>query len=167
MSLEILVLLALFTLLPIIEQAWRKHREARERARRRALGLPPIPPPVPVPHPLPPPIPRVPPGHAPLPANRGAFDDDEEDAPVIVRPAPRSRPKPIRPAVTRSPVVPRVAAHVRTVDPRTRRQRAHLRGVARDRGAVRRGVVLMTVLGPCRANAPYDTPAVGGNARDQ
>ena len=167
MSLEVLVLLALFTLLPIIEQAWRKHREARERARRRALGLPPVPPPVPVPHQMPPPIPRVPPGHAPLPANRDAFDDDEEDAPVLVRPTPRPRPKPIRPTVPRSPVVPRVTAQVRTLDPRTRHQRAYLRGIARDGAAVRRGIVLMTVLGPCRANAPYDTPAVGRTAQDQ
>ena len=146
MSLEFLVLLALFTLLPIIEQAWRKHRDARERAKRRAQGLPPVPPP------LPPPIPRVPPGHAPLPTRTEALDEDDEVA-VVVRPTPRPRPT--------------AAAPPRTLAPPARRQRPRLRDFARDPDAVRRGIVLMTVLGPCRANAPYDIPAVGRTAPDQ
>jgi hypothetical protein len=62
---------------------------------------------------------------------------------------------------------PLVTTLRRAAEPPARRQGTHLRGLVRGRNAVRRGVVLMTVLGPCRANAPYDVPAVGQEPRDR
>jgi hypothetical protein len=141
MSIEFVILLALFTLLPIIEQWWRRHRETRERARRRASGRPAPP----VPPPLPPPFPRVPPGHAPLPADSDRADEADEALEVILpRPVPSTRPRPLPPA----PAAARRA-------PRSAPLRVQLR---RDPHAVRRGVALMAVLGPCRAEAPYRWP---------
>ncbi len=162
MSLELLILLALFTLLPIIEQAWRKHREARERARRRALGLPPVPPP------LPPPIPRIPPGHAPLPTRTDAFDEDDESDVEVLRHTPQPRPVPIPIQVVPRPAAAPLKMPVRrAVAPLARRRAVPLREIMRDPGAVRRGIVLMTVLGPCRANAPYDVSPVGQTTGDR
>lgn len=136
MSFEFLILLALFTLLPLIEQWWRRYRETRERARRRT-SAPPAPP-------LPPPFPRVPPGHVPLPARVGRPDEAEDALEVLVtRPVPGAGP--------RSPRAPTATGRVR------RRAPVH-RYLRRDPHAVRRGVVLMTVLGPCRAESPYRSP---------
>jgi hypothetical protein len=141
MSVEFVILLALFTLLPIIEQWWRRYRETRERARRRASGrpAPPLPPPLPRPYP------RVPPGHARLPAEgEGAQEADETIEVILPRPAPSARPRRVLPA-------PSAVRRARRGEP----LRVQLR---RDPHAVRRGVALMAVLGPCRAEAPYRWP---------
>jgi len=149
MAIETIILLALFTLVPLMEQWWRTRRERRERARRRAQGLPPTPPSVP----LPPPIPRVPPGHVPLPTRaRDGDDDDEEDedeAPVVV-----IRRPPARLPVRLRPLSADAARRAEVALPVSRQRRRRYRFMGRE--AERHAIVAMAVFGPCRANEPYE-----------
>jgi hypothetical protein len=194
MSSELLILLAFFTLLPILEQVLRKIRERREQERRRAQGLPPVDPaPRRVPQQAPArrapaPAPgeqRVPPAHEPVPRPTAPWDEDGE--PVVVLP-PEARSKPPRRRVKDRALQQAQQAQHRVEDyarerrrlaalrsdapspppppppPRRRRRQAGggLLDIVQTPAAARQGIILMTVLGPCRAVAPHDAP---GEAR--
>ena len=116
MSLEGLLLLALFILLPLIERLL--------RAARRPEGDAPIPPPAPR-------------RQAPI------------DAPAAL-PADSS-PEPAGPAPRRPPRPPLAA----TGPPRAVRRAGSVEEL-RTPLALRRAVVLATILGPCRAVAPHE-----------
>lgn len=185
MSIETVVFLVLFTLLPLLEQLARRRREARERRRRAGSPQPgPAPPPRrplpaevnlptraprPAPPPLPqapvPPIPRTPPGHVPLPGGHHDLDEDDEvDAPVVVARPPRPRPPVTRPQAAGRPQVaaPQRAARARAGEPGAvpaRRHRAgRLRAVVRSPDGLAQAVALMAILGPPRGIRPYEGP---------
>lgn len=165
MSAEALILIALFTLLPLAEQAWKKWQAKREAdARRSAPGRPERPR---VAAPGPPPLPRTPPGHMPLPLPGAAGHDEDEEAdeevmvaaePPVQRPVlPPPLPRPARP----SRPVPAsrtgaAAARRPTVAAAAPLRRDSWREALKHDDELRRGVVLLTVLGPCRAQHPYD-----------
>lgn len=169
MSFEVLILLAIFFLLPLVEQFVRKARTKQEQAR-----------------------PSAPPRQAPRPPARpqparDAWDDeedmgDEEPEQVAVsRPVPpppplppvRRAPQPVRraPVAVARAAVPREvhlarearAARMRLAGPDPgdlilagqRRRRLRMAAELSRPAGLRRAVVLMTVLGPCRANEPY------------
>jgi hypothetical protein len=167
MPVEVLLLLFVFIVLPLIEQAVRKARQERERA---ASGG------------------RAPAPARPAPVRRVPDDWDEEEeeeemvvvarpqvppplppAPVAAQPVPRQgppRPPPPRPAPVRRPL-PR---EVRLAQISRMRQMADAGPPAaatvqrrhalplpelRTTRSLRRAIVLQAVLGPCRANDPY------------
>ncbi len=170
MSFEVLILLAIFFVLPLVEQLVRNARKKQEQQQ----GRPPAPPRQ---------APRPPVRQQPA---RDAWDDeedpdDEEPEPVAVsRPVPpppplptvRRAPQPVRRASTAArAAVPREAhlaraareARMRLAGPepaelslaRRRRRRMRMAAELSQPAGLRRAVVLMTVLGPCRANEPY------------
>ena len=127
MSVETLVLLALFIMLPLIQRLIRATRQRHQRfpepAERRRPGT----------------LARTSPPELAVPplldtASHAASDAMPPSAPV---PAPHAG----------GPVTTTLTAH------RTMEQRAAL-GL-RTRRDLRRGIVLVAILGPCRANSPY------------
>lgn len=164
MSFEALLLLLVFIVLPLIEQAIRNARRKREGGAPAARREP-----------------------APQPARApqapGPFDEDEEnddeEAFATRPPAPPQRPTP-RPAPGPAPVVHRpspppappvpadvlLAARARldrlapSASPelaagRARRLRRVRLPELRRPASLKRAIVLQAVLGPCRANDPH------------
>lgn len=176
MSLEAIVLVVIFTLLPLLEQLLRRWRETRAKQQRTPApqrGTPPSQRPVPrqpapAPPPLPrtstpvPPIPRTPPGHMPLPEVPADFDEDEDiEELVVVRPPPVRRVP--APAVRRPPApvarqTPARGPGVAAPSTAVRRRRPSWREVLHSRDGLARAVVLMTVLGPPRGLRAYGGP---------
>jgi hypothetical protein len=82
----------------------------------------------------------VPPGPAPAPAEDAPLEDNGGRAPATPTPAPPAAARPAPPAVALEPPRPR---------------RIHpVRALLKERRDLRRAVVLMMVLGPCRAQEP-------------
>lgn len=171
MSGEILLLMLVFIVLPLIEQAIKNARQKRDDGAAPRRQGPPA---------------RPAPPRAPEPFDEDEDEEDEEPAwvarppvppplPPTPPPAPRQAPRPA-PAAHRAPpparVVPPVPVEV------LRAQRARLErlavsaspelasGAARRQRRVRlpelrrpaslkRAIVLQAVLGPCRANDPH------------
>lgn len=85
------------------------------------------------------------------------FDEVDADAPVVWSPPPR----PAAPVPTPRPLppVPRQAQAPRAAGPRglpeTPRVQSPRAALIGDRADARRGIKLITVLGPCRAFDPY------------
>ncbi|HUF24693.1 MAG TPA: hypothetical protein VMN81_11230 [Vicinamibacterales bacterium] len=156
MSIELILAIIFFGLLPLIE---RLIRAAREREGGTARPAPP---------------PWEPAGEEWEPA------EEEEDEPYVLEPPPMPMPaprmpaprveKPRVPALKPAPVTPRMApsrapsrvtAHDRRTDDafkgaRRRRGRRDIAAALHSDAGLRRAVVLMTILGPCRALSPYD-----------
>jgi hypothetical protein len=136
MSLEALLLLALFILLPLIERLLRAARQSNERTPDRVPAEPR-------------PASRPPPA-APQP--RARMD------PRMPRTAD-APPASARPAVPRPPGLQLRAPAARRPAPGSR--------VVEDLHApltLRRAVVLMTILGPCRGVAPHEWKGAPGSA---
>ncbi|HEX6322904.1 MAG TPA: hypothetical protein VFZ36_04195 [Vicinamibacterales bacterium] len=157
MSIELILAIIFFGLLPLIERLIRAARESQEGGTAR-----PAPPPwqpadedddetyvlEPPPMPAPPmPAPSVPAPRVPAPR----LDQPRAAAtrvPLASREAPSRAPS-------------RVTAHDRRTDDafrgaRTRRSRRDIAAALHSEAGLRRAVVLMTILGPCRALSPYD-----------
>lgn len=139
MSLELLLLLAVFVLLPLIQQLLRaarqRDRRAPERAERQPLRTP------------------QPPAHAPLPRTR-AVPPLPETARHAASDAMTARG--LTPArETAGPVTLALTPH------RSTRRRTAVVGL-RNLLDLRRAIVLMAILGPCRAINPYDWPERAG-----
>jgi hypothetical protein len=138
MSIEALLLLAAFILLPIIERMLRAARRPdgdtpdQGTDVPRPASRPSIPPPTPQ---------RQPPTDARV--------SPPADVPQV----------PARPAPRRSPRPPRAAAGA----PRAVRSGSRVEELHTPR-ALRRAVVLTTILGPCRAVAPYAWEGASGAA---
>jgi len=138
MSLEGLLLLALFILLPLIERMLRAARRPdgdtpdQGADVPRPASRPSIPPPTPQ---------RQPPTDAPVPP-------PADIPPVPASPAPRRSPRPPPAAAGTPRALPRGS--------RVEELRAPL--------ALRRGVVLTTILGPCRSVSPYEWEGASGAA---
>jgi hypothetical protein len=127
MSFEALVLLALFVVLPLLQQLIRAMRHGHDRLPEATERRPPVAPVrTPPPEPVVPPLPVVVPDAltGPLPSS-AAVAAPRRGAPGTVARTPRS--------TVRQPV---------TVGLRTRRD-------------LRRAMVLVAVLGPSRASSPY------------
>ena len=140
MSIEALLVFALFVLVPLVERLLREVQQRNQRAGGQA-GPPPaqrrLPPPsAPVPSPVALPSPAA------LPSPSEAITET-----MVAR---RARP----PDTTRPPV--------RTMTQRVKHAPAAARLALRDRFALRRAVVQMTILGPCRAVHSHDWPERGG-----
>jgi hypothetical protein len=135
-SLELLLLLAAFVLLPLIQQLLRA-AQARE-------------PPTPEPAEKRPPRPPVqaPPRTLAVPPPPGAARDAASDALIA-----RGRTPALK---TAGPVTPALTPHRSA-----RRRRAAALGL-RNRLDLRRAIVRMAILGPCRAMSPYDWPERAG-----
>jgi hypothetical protein len=128
MSVETLILLAFFVLLPLLQQLLAQARE-RNRPTPQPADLGPLPTPPPaarVPREPPPPIP-------PLPALEGDRFDMHQAAPA------------------REAVTPATSA---SSGPRRGRRRV-VSAVLRTRLDLRRAITAATILGPCRALDPY------------
>jgi hypothetical protein len=138
MSLEGLLLLALFILLPLIERMLRAARRADGDAPDRGAHVP-----------RPASRPSIPP---PAPQRQAPTD-----APVL--PPADIPPVPASPAPRRSPRPPLAAAGTRRAVRRGSRVEE-----LRTPLALRRAVVLTTILGPCRAVAPYEWADPSGAA---
>jgi hypothetical protein len=181
MSFEILLLLFVFLVLPLLEQLVRNARKRHEQAAPPDAATRPPRPEAPR-RPMPEewdealeeeeevvPV-RVPP--PPPPVTRPAPEPVRQPAPPVQRVPAGARPKMPRdifrgrPAPPREVLLARQAreARLRTAaadpgDPhvlRRRRRRARLAGELAHPAGLRRAVVFMTVLGPCRANEPYE-----------
>lgn len=157
MSIELVLAIILFGLLPLIERLIRGARESQGGTTRPAPppwepadeddGEPYVlePPPMPAP---PMPEPRMPEPRMP--------------APRVEKPLPpTAKPAPVAPRVTPSRAPSRVTAHDRRTDDafkgaRARRGRRDIAAALHSEAGLRRAVVLMTILGPCRALSPYD-----------
>jgi hypothetical protein len=157
MSIELILAIIFFGLLPLLERLFRAARE-REGGTARAEPPPwepsgdyeddedeayPMEPP-------PMPAPRVPAPRMPAP---------RMPAPRVEKPTVRPVPAPPRLAPSRAPS--RVTAHDRRTDDafrggRRRRGRRDIAAALHSDAGLRRAVVLMTILGPCRALSPYD-----------
>lgn len=97
-------------------------------------------------------------GRAPGPtsASDAALETPVEDRPVMTRTPPSSATYRAAPPVSRAQnnvAVPRVSSPSRS-DSRIARRRAR-HHLFQSRSAQRDGIVMMTVLGPCRALQPY------------
>jgi hypothetical protein len=174
MSIEVLLLLVIFFVLPLIEQL------VRNRRRRQTGAGPQAPRP---PAPQRPPPKRHPAGQP----HRDAWDEEEDEGDIAVVPAPPRAPTPPpvpaprpqpqvrqvpRPPVLRAPK-PREPLEV-LLARRARaatapflapgpeaakvRRRHALVPELRERATLRRAVVLAAVLGRCRAIDPYEGP---------
>lgn len=162
MSLEGLLFLVFFVVVPLIQQ-WRRAQQKKEQARLPREGVPPAEwdeddvaeagwetpvrlPPAPPPAPAPPP-----PARLPVPA------------PVRARPLDRRPARPYRPlassrsAASEDPVVAARAARVHRRQPRL--SAAGLR----TRADLRQAILHLTVLGPCRGNLPYGADRPDGS----
>jgi outer membrane biosynthesis protein TonB len=147
MSIELILAIIFFGLLPLIERLIRAAREGQGGTARPAP--PPWEPaeeddepyvfePPPMPMPMPMPAPRV-----------------EKPRPTAVKAAP------VTPRVAPSRAPSRVTAHDRRTDDafkgaRKGRARRDIAAALHSEAGLRRAVVLMTILGPCRALSPYD-----------
>jgi hypothetical protein len=146
MSIELILAIIFFGLLPLFERLIRSARERQDGTAR----------------------PATPPWQ---PA------EDEDDEPYVLEPPPMRAPpvparveKPRVPAPKPAPVKPRMApsrapsrltAHDRRTDDAfrgagRRRARRDIAAALHSEAGLRRAVVLMTILGPCRALTPYD-----------
>src|SRR5687767_1702581 len=127
MSIEGLLLLALFVLLPLIERLVEAARQRRDTAQKAVPRTQPD---------VPPPLPSATPGQ-PLSAPDAALA--EAPSSPLARPAERAR------------------ARRRVVEPATRpvTPRDVVIRALRSRDSLRGALVLMTVLGPCRAQTPH------------
>ncbi len=144
MSLETLALFALFVLLPLLLQ--RLLRGKKESGQRR-------PAPPPARRPAPPreasSVERPPMLDA---ADAGARHDMAPEPPAVLRPArrgpddARERERVVQPRAIEPHAPPRPG----------RRRRWGQRAGLRDAAGVRRAIVHMTILGPCRAANPYE-----------
>jgi hypothetical protein len=135
MSVELLVLVALFIVLPLIQQLIRAPRQQNQRfpepAERRPPGA----------------LARTPPPELAVPPLPDTTPHAASDAtPASARvPAPTQAGGPVTIALTpRRTVGQRTAVGLRT---------------RRDLG---RAIVLVAMLGPCRASRPYDWPEQAG-----
>jgi hypothetical protein len=146
MSIELILAIIFFGLLPLIERLIRAARESQGGTAR----------------PAPPPW----------------EPDEEDDEPYVFEPPPMPMPrmpaprveKPrvpaLKPALAAERTAPsrapsRVTAHDRRTDDafkgaRARRGRRDIADALHSEAGLRRAVVLMTILGPCRALSPYD-----------
>jgi hypothetical protein len=130
MSLELLLILILFVALPLLQQMLRAARQHDQSRPEQVQGQPaPAPRPARRKHPPSAQAPRRAPAPQPLPVT--AFPS----LPDV--PAARERPR------AREAPAPHWGA----------RRRTALAGF-RQPGSLRRAIVLMTILGPCRANQP-------------
>lgn len=164
MSVESLVFLAIFVLLPLIERLIRGPRDGADapdapppgaprpapRHRQRPAGQVPVPAPEPLPAP-PMPVPRSAPRPVPMPVpapvasshtTKPGSIDTEVAVPKYRRSAGPIESRPLPSGPTR----------------RGARRRSVMR-VLRAPYALRSAVLLTTILGPCRAIEPYDGDA--------
>lgn len=198
MSVELILILMFFVVLPLIQQLMEAARKGGKRTPEPGPAPPPRTPEPPPPVPMPrrqEPVPRQhEPG--PVPPPRRAEAPRQVPGPVLQRrepaPAPlpprsqrppRERPvrrPPVRhappsrtpaPAIDRLPASPALA-EVTSASPRlgpraaapavtsglgdSRERSRVVRAALRDPASVRQAVVFMTILGPCRANAPHE-----------
>jgi colicin import membrane protein len=114
--------------------------------------------------------------HAPLPPEREWMGEIEEV--IVLRPEARSKPprrrRPAKEARVQRPYSlasdrPR-ASHVADARAITREQRASPASVARsflqDPALARKGIILMELLGPCRAVSPHEAPSASRTQRE-
>lgn len=176
MSVESLVFLAIFVLLPLIERLIRGPRDGADapdapppgaprpapRRRQRPAGQVPVPGPNPMPAP-PMPVPRS----APMPAPRPAPMPAPKPVPMPV-PAPVASSHTTKPgSIDTEVAVPKYRRSAGPIESRplpsgpTRRgaRRRSVMRVLRAPYALRSAVLLTTILGPCRAIEPYDGDA--------
>ena len=138
MSLEGLLLLALFILLPLIEFILRAARRPDEGAPDRGPEVP-----RPAPRPS-----RRPPMRERQPSMAARVPGTADVPPVPASPAPRRSPR-LQPAAPGAHRAVRVGSMVEDL---------------RTPLALRRAVVLMTILGPCRSVAPHEWKGASGAA---
>ncbi|MEX2269945.1 MAG: hypothetical protein WD690_00650 [Vicinamibacterales bacterium] len=139
MSVEFFLAVVFFVLLPLIE---RLLRGARERGTE-------------VPGPARP-QPRQPQPPLPLPAS-----DDQHARRMSEATLPDLSIPQVQPAPVRSRMPSRATAHDRRTDDafkhaRDRGRRRNIAAALHTEAGVRHAIVLMTILGPCRAFEPYD-----------
>jgi hypothetical protein len=136
MSPELLLLLIAFVVLPLIQQLLRVRSQRLERAPDRSADQPVLGA-----------QPAAPQSAVPAPLGRGP------DGPRVPETVRRQLPG----AAAHEFTAPLEAAAPRMPDPPVRpssRRRVAVAGLRNSRG-LRRGIVLMTILGPCRAIDPY------------
>lgn len=157
MSIELILAIFFFGLLPLIERAIRAARERDARG-----GAPQGPPPYPSPEDLADEEERSPYGappyetfpHEPLP-----YEVMPEPAPVVVVPA-----RAVRVRASEMPIARATAHDRRTADAfdrpgeRRRGRGGRVADILHTEAGLKRAFVLMTILGPCRAFSPYDGP---------
>ena len=136
MSIEALLLLALFILLPLIERIVKSARQPNARTPER--------------------VPRVP-QPASRPSTRPAAPQPRSPLEARMPRTADAPPVSARPAALRPPSLQLAA-------PAARRpaRKGRVVGDLHDPLTLRRAVVLMTVLGPCRSVAPHDWGGASG-----
>lgn len=149
MSLETVLLLALFILLPLIERLVSSARQRNQGAAVPSDGRPASAGQTAIPEPQPPGVgpPRHPPAVPPIPANAR-----QPVSAAVVTPVHGLAPD----------------AGRRETSPPTARERERQRSAAAGLGsplALRRAIVLTTILGPCRAMTPHEFPEHDGQGR--
>lgn len=162
MSIEGLLFLAFFVVIPLF-QRWMQAQRKKEQARRPHDGVPPIgsddmddtdgagagwETPVRLP---PPPPPPPPPARPPLPP------------PAPARVLSRRPSQPVRPlAQARTPASDGPVAAARAARVHRRQPRLSAAGL-RSRADLQQAILQMTVLGPCRGNLPYGADRPDGS----
>lgn len=150
MSLELLLPL-LLVLLPLVEWLLRRWRTVASRDQPADQGRPRVAVPGPPPS-LPPPV--------PLPEHHRPAEARVEATPPAWKPrAQRAHEKARAATPGRGRDQPRSRHAPPSVAARSRRSGTALGRIAR--GDIHRGIVLMTVLGPCRADRPHAWPDDG------
>lgn len=143
MSLETVLLLAFFILLPLIERLVRSARQRNKGTAVRPGGRPPSAAPTAIPGPQPP------------------GDGQPRHPPLVVPPLPASARQAVSTTVAASVRSLAGDAGRRETSPPTAYERGHHRPAAaglRSPLSLRRGIVLMTILEPCRATTPHEFP---------
>lgn len=180
MSIELILAIFFFGVLPLIERAIRGKREQQAPPPQ---GPPPYPSPEDVRASGRPEVredePREGPPYDASPYEEGPYEAPQYEVPPYVPPPPEAAPYEVPPARTqRAPAaskaarqrasdvpISRATAHDRrTADafdrPRERRRRrgGRVADLLHTEAGLKHAFVVMTVLGPCRAFVPYDAP---------
>jgi hypothetical protein len=148
MSLELILAIFFFGLLPLIERAI---KAARERQAPPTQGPPPYPSPEDV--------------TGSDPYDEPPYEDAPYEVPPYVPPPPvAAAPKAVRQRASEVPISRATAHDRRTADafdrPRERRRGrgGRIADLLHTEAGLKHAFVVMTVLGPCRAFVPYDPP---------